>query len=138
MNRHCTQCGTDLVEAWSFCPSCGTRLEEKRVSSKPHWHEFAPSKGAYGGLVYGVVTAPILILAGVMICLTGWGIFLGIPIVLIGIMAPLAGTLFGIGEHQGKCPKCGVRVISNSDHLAHACPHCGEPFSVDAKPAAAH
>lgn len=130
MNRHCTDCGTELSGEWDFCPHCGHRVAEKHEVAMRRRHETAPSKSSYGGFVYGAIAAPILIISGIMICLTGWGIFIGVPIVLLGIIAPLAGTMLGMGEHRGKCPKCGVRVITGGDQLAHACPHCGEQFAV--------
>ncbi len=137
MNRNCTHCGMDMSEGWSFCPHCG--VEEAQKAVEPREHESAPDKGGYNGFGYGVVAAPILVIFGIMICFTGWGLFIGVPIILLGIFAPLAGTMFGIAEQQGKCPNCGVRVLTGPDHLAHACPHCGVPFAVNDKGiAAAH
>ena len=128
MNRQCTQCNTNLEDAWSFCPRCGAHGAVPVAT--PREHQPVPHKGAYSGLVYGIVAAPILIAFGIMICLTGWGLFLGIPVIALGVLAPLAGPIFGLGEHQGKCPKCGMRVVSGPDQRAHACPHCGEQVAV--------
>ena len=65
-----------------------------------------------------------------MICLTGWGVFLGVPVIVIGILAPLAGPLFGMSEHTAKCPECGTRVITLADGKMHACPRCNASFAV--------
>jgi DNA-directed RNA polymerase subunit RPC12/RpoP len=89
-----------------------------------------PARGAFGGLLYGVIAAPILIVAGIMISLTGWGIFLGVPVIVLGILAPLAGPLFGMGEHKGKCPACGTTVITVGDGKVHDCPTCSAKFAV--------
>jgi hypothetical protein len=89
-----------------------------------------PARGAFGGLIYGVIAAPILIVAGIMISLTGWGIFLGVPVIALGILAPLAGPLFGMGEHKGKCPACGTTVITIGDGKVHDCPTCSAKFAV--------
>ena len=50
----------------------------------------------------GLVAAPILIISGVMLCLTVWGIVFGVPFILLGIMAPLYGQLVGMREHMDK------------------------------------
>jgi DNA-directed RNA polymerase subunit RPC12/RpoP len=89
-----------------------------------------PARGAFGGLIYGVIAAPILIVAGIMISLTGWGIFLGVPVIVLGILAPLAGPLFGMGEHKGRCPECGTTVITIGDGKVHDCPTCSAKFAV--------
>ncbi len=56
------------------------------------------------GWPIGLIAAPILIVTGIMICLTGWGILLGLPVIVAGILAPLAGPLLGMSEHAAKCP----------------------------------
>ena len=43
----------------------------------------------------------------------------GVPMILLGIMAPLLGPMLGMGEHRGKCPFCGTRMISVDDGKAH-------------------
>jgi hypothetical protein len=43
-----------------------------------------------------------MIIAGIMLCLTGLGAFLGVPLIIGGIIAPLAGPLFGMGVVKGK------------------------------------
>jgi len=131
MSAHCTKCHFDLDPAWSFCPGCGAI-----VAPLPHREpqsEHVPASGAYGGLLYGLVAAPILIIAGVMICLTGWGIFIGVPVMVLGVLAPLAGPLFGMAEHTGKCPACGTTVLTTSDGLLHDCPSCSTKFAVAAE-----
>ncbi|HWA95932.1 MAG TPA: zinc-ribbon domain-containing protein [Terracidiphilus sp.] len=137
MNHRCVHCGTELSGGWDFCPHCGRHIEDKHGKQEPLEHENAPDKGGYSGLTYGFIAMPILLILGTMICFTGWGLFIGVPIILLGIFAPLAGTMFGIAEQKGKCPKCGMRVLTGPDHLAHACPHCGVPFAVNDKGIAA-
>jgi hypothetical protein len=102
MDAHCSNCATPLTPLWIFCPHCGTAVPHETQNAAPPEH--VPARGAFGGLIYGVIAAPILIVAGIMISLTGWGIFLGVPVIVLGILAPLAGPLFGMGEHKGKCP----------------------------------
>ena len=130
MDATCSNCKAQLTSAeWSFCPHCGTAMV--REPSKPQEHEHHPARGAFGGLAYGLIAAPILIIAGVMICLTGWGLFLGIPVILMGILAPLAGPVFGMSEHTAKCPSCGTKVLTVADGKMHACPTCNAQFGVD-------
>jgi hypothetical protein len=65
-----------------------------------------------------------------MLCLTGIGVFLGVPMIVAGVLAPLLGPLFGLGEHKGKCPSCGIAVVSVTDGASHKCPACSEEFVV--------
>jgi ribosomal protein L37AE/L43A len=134
MSTSCLKCGTELVSSWSFCPHCGTTLAHP-AHSEPQ-QEHIPARGAFGGLFYGLIAAPILIFPGVMLCLLGWGIFLGIPMIVLGILAPLAGPLFGMSEHKGKCPACGTTVIGVADGKVHACPACNAEFAVEDRPLA--
>ncbi len=128
MDAHCTKCGTTLTTLWTFCPFCGTAVSHETHSPEPPEH--VPARGAFGGLLYGLIAAPILIVAGIMISLTGWGIFLGVPVIVLGILSPLAGPLFGMGEHKGKCPACGTMVITVGDGKVHDCPTCSAKFAV--------
>jgi hypothetical protein len=86
--------------------------------------------GAFGGLFIGVVTAPVLIIFGGMLCLTGLGAILGIPMIIAGVLSPLAGPLMGMKEHQGKCPCCGMHVLSITDGEPHHCPSCDGEFAL--------
>ena len=129
MDATCSNCKAQLTSAqWSFCPHCGEAVVHE--AAKPQEHQHHPARGAFGGLAYGLIAAPIMIIAGVMICLTGWGLFLGIPVILMGILAPLAGPIFGMSEHTAKCPECGTRVITVADGKMHACPTCNAQFAV--------
>jgi DNA-directed RNA polymerase subunit RPC12/RpoP len=79
----------------------------------------------------GLIAAPILIFPGILLCFLGWGIVLGIPMILLGILMPIAAPIFGQGEHKGKCPSCGTRMISVEDGKRHACPICNEKFAME-------
>ena len=129
MNAHCLKCGMAVVQGWSFCPQCGTSIEHEKY--EPQQHQPVPSKGAFSGMYVGLIAAPILIISGVMLCLTGWGVFFGVPFILLGILAPLFGPIVGMGEHRGKCPSCGTRMISIADSKEHACPVCDEKFAIE-------
>jgi len=135
MDAHCQKCGLVVMREWRFCPQCGGSIEHEKHEAQLHLP--VPSKGAFSGMYIGLVAAPILIISGVMLCLTGWGIFFGIPFILLGILAPLFGPLVGMREHRGKCPSCGTRMISIADSKQHECPVCSEKFAIEDQTAAA-
>lgn len=128
MNVQCAKCGMPMVPGWKFCPRCAAEPAMQPV--EPQEHEHHRARAAFGGLVYGLITAPILVILGIMICLTGWGMFLGLPVIVMGILAPVAGPLFGMNEHAAKCPVCGTRVVTVADGKEHACPMCSGEFAV--------
>jgi DNA-directed RNA polymerase subunit RPC12/RpoP len=127
MDARCAKCEMVLAPAWSFCPQCGASIvhEKHEITHQP-----VPARGAFSGMYIGLIAAPILIVSGVMLCLTGWGVFFGVPFILLGILAPLFGPIVGMGEHLGKCPDCGTRMISVADSKEHECPVCNKKFSV--------
>jgi len=86
--------------------------------------------GAFGGLLFGVITAPVLIIFGTLLCLTGLGAFLGVPMIIAAVLAPLAGPLLGIGEHKVRCPSCRTRMITVADSQLHFCPACDKEFAL--------
>lgn len=127
MNTNCSKCGTHLALSWTFCPHCGASIVHE---SHPEGHQHHPARGAFGGLYFGLVAAPILIFPGILLCLLGWGIFLGVPMIVLGILAPLYGPVMGMSEHRGKCPSCGTRMVSIEDGKSHECPVCSEKFAI--------
>lgn len=135
MDARCYRCQRTLDAQWRFCPTCGVEVETQHATPDAEHH---PVRWAFGGLFYGLLAAPILIVTGIMICLTGWGLFLGIPVIALGVLAPLAGPLFGMSERAAKCPECGTRVITLADGLTHACPSCNARFAVTPEHRHAH
>jgi hypothetical protein len=131
MNAQCSKCGTQLALAWDFCPHCGLVVshEVQKVGPPPE-HETTSVPGAFGGLYFGLIAVPILLVFGGMLCLTGLGAILGIPLIILAIISPLLGPLIGIGEHKGKCPSCGTQVISVGDGQNHCCPACNKEFAL--------
>lgn len=127
MDANCSKCGVHLETSWGFCPHCGTGI---RHEVHPREHQHHPARGAFGGLFYGLLAMPILIIPGILLCLLGWGIFFGVPMIVLGILAPLLGPVIGMGEHKANCPGCGVTVITRSDGKVHHCPSCNESFAV--------
>lgn len=103
MEPVCSQCGEHLESNWIFCARCGARVVEPAEPKQEHAEpEPAPVTRAFSGLFLGLIAAPILVIVGAMLCLTGLGAFVGIPMIIGGILAPLAGPMFGMGTAKGK------------------------------------
>ena len=101
MNTPCTKCGTLLEASWGFCPKCGIAVIRE---AHPHAAHLDPERssvpGAFGGLLFGVIVAPVLIIFGTLLCLTGLGAILGVPMIIAAIIAPLVGPVLGLGDHE--------------------------------------
>ncbi|UWZ82389.1 zinc-ribbon domain-containing protein [Occallatibacter riparius] len=104
MNGGCLKCGEHMDAEWVFCPQCGAKIEgpTAEIATAGHEHEPAPVTGAFSGALFGLIAAPIALVFGIMLCLTGWGIFIGIPVIILAILAPLAGPLVGLGAAKDK------------------------------------
>jgi DNA-directed RNA polymerase subunit RPC12/RpoP len=127
MNATCVKCGEHLEAAWAFCPHCAAPCKHEVVARK---HETAPVKESFGGLLFGLIAAPVLIISGGMICLTGLGVFLGIPLIVLGVCAPLIGPVLGMSEQHGKCPWCNAKIGSLSLFDQFSCPSCSKRIVV--------
>ncbi|MGA2570482.1 MAG: hypothetical protein ABSF23_08190 [Terracidiphilus sp.] len=132
MSRACLKCAAQLEAAWKFCPHCGaTSGKEIQESTHEHpGHEKAPVKSAFGGLMLGFLAAPVLIIYGGMICLTGLGVFLGVPMIIAGVCAPLIGSMMGLNALKGKCPWCGEWVSGVGIFDRFSCPACSKRIVV--------
>jgi len=136
MEGQCSSCGLVLESPWKYCPSCGTvcaravQAVEVQEEAEPHVSEKAPVKGAFGGLLFGMLAVPILVIVGTMLCLTGLGAILGIPMILAAVVAPLMGPMIGFQALKGKCPWCGVSVSSIANVKDFACHNCGRRIAI--------
>lgn len=103
MTDLCTHCGEHLADPKIFCARCGARapVATETPLAQPD-AEPAPAKGAFGGLYFGLIALPVMLVFGIMLCLTGWGIVLGLPVIVLALLAPLAGPLFGMGIGKDK------------------------------------
>jgi DNA-directed RNA polymerase subunit RPC12/RpoP len=131
MEGHCLKCGAQLESPWSFCPHCGAAsARETHVKSVPEEHEKAPVQGAFSGLLFGMLAVPILIIVGTMLCLTGLGAILGIPLIIAAVFAPLLGPMVGFGALKGKCPWCGTWVSSIANAKDFGCQVCSKRIAI--------
>lgn len=128
MGRLCSKCGANLDVHWSFCPHCGgTGVQD---APHPQQHEKTPAKYAFSGVLLGFVTAPVLIIYGTLICLLGPTMVLGIPMIILGILAPFAGPYLAINAVRGKCPWCDTKIASVGPINAFYCHACSKPIVV--------
>ncbi len=86
--------------------------------------------GGFSGLFFGLIAAPVLIIAGGMICLTGLGVFLGVPLIVAGVLAPLIGPLLGVNALHGTCPWCSAKVNGVGIFDRFSCPTCNKQIVV--------
>ena len=117
MSTFCSKCYAQVEEPWKFCPLCGTFVPLNPApaaapQTTPGATQKAPAKGAFTGLLFGMLAVPILAIVGAMLCLTGLGAILGVPMIVAAIFAPLLGPMIGIGALHGDCPWCGTRIHS--------------------------
>jgi len=131
MEGHCLKCKAELDSQWKFCPLCGAAsTEEAHKKMEPEGHEKAPVQGAFSGLLFGMIAVPLLVIVGTMLCLTGLGAILGIPMILAAVFSPLLGPMIGIGTVKGQCPWCGTAVNSIANGKDFTCLECSRRISV--------
>jgi DNA-directed RNA polymerase subunit RPC12/RpoP len=126
MDGQCLKCGTHVSAPWKFCPACGTRLaQETHPEAIPHQSVKSTIEGGFAGLYLGIIAVPILAIVGTLLCLTGLGAIVGVPMIAAAIVAPLLGPMIGLGTLRGKCPWCGTAVSNITSHpqgfYCHAC-----------------
>ena len=131
MQGQCSKCGAQQEAPWKFCPHCGTAsAQEMQPAIEPEKPEKSPAPGAFGGLLFGMLAVPILIIVGTMLCLTGLGAILGIPMIITAVFAPLLGPMIGMGALKGKCPWCGIAVSSVANTKDFDCHGCGRRIAI--------
>jgi len=128
MERLCLQCQAHLDPAWNFCPVCAAPAPQ--VPQEKPEIEKAPVKSAYSGLLLGLIATPILLIVGSLLCLTGLGALLGVPMIVCGILAPLAGPMIGFVSLRGKCPWCGAQVSSLNSTQSFDCDACHRRIAI--------
>lgn len=62
---------------------------------------------------------------GFLLCLTGIGAILGVPLILAGLALPfLTGTLFSVIMIREACPYCSGPIFTTKLSLGVDCPSC--------------
>jgi len=129
MAGRCPKCGANVAASFVFCPGCGTKTDSL-IHHEPPPPEKAPAKQAFSGLLLGAIVAPGMIVTGVLLCLTGLGAFLGIPLIIGGAIAPLVGPMVGMDSLRGNCPWCGAKVSSLNAKGNFECEACRKQVAV--------
>lgn len=130
--KQCPKCSAHLDPHWEFCPHCAAANPGViHDAPAPSRHENYPLRNAFSGLYFGLIVAPPCLILGGMLCCTLLGAFAGIPLIILGILSPLLGTLLGLNEFSSKCPWCGTRIVSLF-HNTHdfACPACSHMIAI--------
>ena len=87
----------------------------------------AKAQGLAVGLVAGWGLSGSLIIIGILLCCTGIGAIIGIPMIFAGFLAPILGPLLGLGAIKGDCPWCGNSVVRFSFSKGFDCPGVQKP-----------
>lgn len=131
MNSPCVQCGAHLEPLWGFCPHCGASSAHGSLAVAEHPEpERTPVKGAFGGLLLGVVATPVMLMVGSLLLITGVGALPGILLIVGGVLAPLAGPVLGMNAVRGHCPWCGAEVSSIALIDRFSCSACKGKIAV--------
>jgi DNA-directed RNA polymerase subunit RPC12/RpoP len=72
-----------------------------------------PVFGVLVGVLVGTAAGIAMMFLGWLLCKTGVGCVLGIPLYLAGLTAPIiVGVVGGLGAVQGICPVCGHKIVT--------------------------
>lgn len=94
------------------------------VNNKSTETKSAKGEGMAVGCATGPVAAILLIGLGGILCLTGIGAIIGIPLILGGLLAPFLAPLLGLSNIKGQCPYCGSDVLVSSREPGVNCRAC--------------
>lgn len=84
----------------------------------------AAVRGTVIGLGYGVYVSSCLIALGLLLCVTGIGAIIGIPLIIIALISPIVGGVVGLAARKGECPWCGTTVTHFNTSKGIDCPTC--------------
>jgi len=88
--------------------------------------EPAKAMGRTVGCLSGTIGAGCMQIIGVLLCLTGIGAIVGIPLIIMGFAAPaVTGAITGEIMIKSSCPACG-QAIEDIKKPGYDCPACGE------------
>ena len=128
MTRTCSKCQASLDAHWDFCPHCGGAGVVE--PPQPEAHEKAPAKHVFSGVLLGLLCAPVFIIYGTMMCLLGPPMVFGIPLIILGILAPFVAPFLAITAVRGRCPWCNSKITSIGPLDAFYCNACSQPIEI--------
>ena len=114
MDNFCLRCAEHLAPLWNYCPRCGTRTPHE---TPVPLEEIEPQPRAFvSDFSWGIVTVPLLMLVGTMLCMNRIGAFVGVPLIVAGVMDPLLKSLRRRKKMEGKAAeKC--EPLSDSSEI---------------------
>ena len=120
--KPCRECSKEISTEATVCPNCGAPYPHGKSVVEPHEAKGTKAKGdkLAGVLAATDVGLGCLIPAGVLISLTGIGAIIGIPMIIAGISAPIAG----LASIKGPCPYCGSTVKTMKTIQGVTCSAC--------------
>jgi DNA-directed RNA polymerase subunit RPC12/RpoP len=136
MNSFCGTCGSALYsQAARFCSRCGaSSVNHDAASLPPHTStNRAPVQGLATGIGAGIVSATVLAGVGALLCVTGIGAIIGLPMILAGFVSLFMGPVIGLGAMKAPCPWCGTSVKSPGWAKGFRCPACRHQIVVRGK-----
>jgi DNA-directed RNA polymerase subunit RPC12/RpoP len=143
----CVKCGTQVPDGGVFCCKCGSPVndqlpepatshnEVKQIQAPGEISETtkteAKSVKVQGG-IFGLISGAVfgigcLVPVGIVLCITGIGAIIGIPIVIVGLIFPIIQFLNGMATIKGNCPWCQTSVTCTSADRQQGgvtCPAC--------------
>lgn len=108
MCSQCLHCHSQLIEGCHFCPNCGIAVpkeapleavgpEQEIIIPEPG---NAPVSGVFGGLFFGALAVPVLIVVGALLCFLPLGFIVGLPMLIAAILAPALGLEMGLSNSK--------------------------------------
>jgi DNA-directed RNA polymerase subunit RPC12/RpoP len=125
--KPCRECSKEISIEAITCPHCGAPNPHGQSVIEPPESKGTNTQGEtkgekLAGLVVGTwLGLGCLIPAGVVLCLTGIGALIGIPLIIAGIVAPIVGLVSSI---KGPCPYCGSAVTTSKSSQGVTCRAC--------------
>ncbi|MHB9070956.1 MAG: hypothetical protein ACYC54_11390 [Sedimentisphaerales bacterium] len=90
-------------------------------------------QGTVTGCASALVPSGCLISLGAILCFTGIGAIIGIPLIIIALLAPFFGGLLGLGARKCKCPWCETQISSFMTSKGIDCPACKKRIVIKGK-----
>lgn len=119
----CPECSKEISDKAQSCPNCGIPINsvfpEISKTELNYTETVASNEAAVQGCVgcmAGSMTMWLAIIVGGLLCLTGIGAFVGVPLIFFGILIPfvlpfLTGAA-GSMSRKGACPYCSNQISS--------------------------
>lgn len=146
----CPKCNRPIPNSVGKCISCGMTAtdaqqiidQQQRQQQQPIINQGPPNQtpptspsntksaglgeGLFGGCV-GVSCGIWFIIIGIVLCFTGVGALIGIPLIIAGLLAPFLGGVIGLAQLKGNCPYCAMTITADATSIGNGgidCPSC--------------